>query len=152
MSVTKNIPIGAKATHSITVTHDLTIAAGNERLPAVFATPAMINLMEITAFEAVQPFLPEGWISIGVVVNVRHLAATPVGAPVRITAVVTAVDDRTVTFAVEAYDRVEKIGEGTHVRAPVEVARFLRRVEKKTSDIRDQTSDPDGVFSLKSEV
>jgi predicted thioesterase len=131
MSVAKEIPIGAKAERTLTVTHDLTIASWDDRLPAVFATPAMINFMEITAAQAIAPYLPEGWVSVGVVVNVRHLAATPVGVPVRLTAVVTAADERTVTFAVEAYDNVEKIGEGLHVRAPVELARFLRRIEQK---------------------
>jgi predicted thioesterase len=131
MSATKNVPIGATATYQLTVTHDLTIASGDGRLPAVFSTPAMIGYMEVAAANAIEPFLPEGWISVGVVVNVRHLAATPEGASVRCTATVTAVDDRTVTFAIEAYDHEEKIGDGTHVRAPVEMSRFIRRLERK---------------------
>jgi len=125
------IPMGASATKTWVVTRDVTIARVDERLPAVLATPMMIYLMEIAAAEAIQPYLPEGWISVGVSVAVRHLAATPVGMTVTARAEVIAVDERTVTFSVEAYDEREKIGEGTHVRAPVELARFLQRVATK---------------------
>ncbi len=125
------IPVGAAATKTWVVTREMTIARVNERLPAVFATPMMIYLMEIAAAEAIQPYLPEGWISVGISVAVRHLAATPVGMTVTARAEVIAVDERTVTFSVEAYDEREKIGEGTHVRAPVELARFLQRVATK---------------------
>jgi predicted thioesterase len=125
------IPVGASATKTWVVTRDVTIARVDERLPAVFATPMMIYLMEIAAAEAIQPYLPEGWISVGVSVAVRHLAATPVGMTVTARAEVIAVDERTVTFSVEAYDEREKIGEGTHVRAPVELARFLQRIAAK---------------------
>jgi fluoroacetyl-CoA thioesterase len=121
------IPVGASATKTWVVTRDVTIARVDERLPAVFATPMMIYLMEIAAAEAIQPYLPEGWISVAV----RHLAATPVGMTVTARAEVIAVDERTVTFSVEAYDEREKIGEGTHVRAPVELARFLQRIAAK---------------------
>jgi len=125
------IPVGASATKTWVVTRDVTIARVDERLPAVFATPMMIYLMEIAAAEAIQPYLPEGWISVGVSVAVRHLAATPVGMTVTARVEVIAVDERTVTFSVEAYDEREKIGEGTHVRAPVELARFLQRIAAK---------------------
>jgi predicted thioesterase len=126
-----NIPLGASATKTWTVTRELTIARVDDRLPAVLATPMMIYLMEIAAAEAIHPYLPEGWISVGVSVSVTHLAATPVGMRVTARAEVVAVDERRITFAVEAYDEREKIGEGTHVRAPVEVARFLHRVTQK---------------------
>ena len=89
--------------------------------------------MEVAAAEAIQPYLPDGWISVGVAVSVRHLAATPVGMAVTARAEVIAVDERTITFAVEAYDEREKIGEGTHVRAPVELARFQQRLAQKAA-------------------
>jgi len=127
------IPLGASATKTWTVTRELTIARVDERLPAVFATPMMIYLMEIAAAEAIQPYLPDGWISVGVSVSVQHVAATPVGMRVTARAEVIAVDERTVTFAVEAYDEREKIGEGTHVRAPVELARFRQRLAQKAA-------------------
>src|SRR5215831_19622453 len=126
-----DIPIGIVGTKSLVVTKEVTVARDDETMPAVFATPMMVYLMEVTAGDLIQPYLPEGWITVGAVVNVRHLAATPVGAIVTARAEVTAVGNNTVTFKVEAHDGVDKIGEGTHVRAPVEVARFLKRVEKK---------------------
>lgn len=131
MKPTERIPLGASATKSWEVTKELTIARRDDRLPAVFATPMMIYLMEIASAEAIQPYLPEGWLSVGVLVNVKHLAPTPVGATVTARAEVIAVNDSQVTFAVEAHDGVEKIGEGTHVRAPVELERFLKRVTTK---------------------
>ncbi len=126
-----NIPLGASAIRTWMVTEELTIARVDERLPAAFATPMMIYLMEIAAAEAIQPYLPEGWISVGVSVAVRHLAATPVGMTVTARAEVIAVDERTVTFAIEAHDEREKIGEGTHVRMPIRVDDFRRRLAAK---------------------
>jgi len=128
-----NVPLGASATKTWTVTRELTIARVDDRLPAAFATPMMIYLMEIAAAETIQPYLPEGWISVGIAVSVRHLAATPVGMAVTARAEVIAVDERTITFAVEAYDEREKIGEGTHVRIPVELARFQQRLAQKAA-------------------
>ncbi len=128
-----NVPLGASATKTWTVTRELTIARVDDRLPAAFATPMMIYLMEIAAAETIQPYLPEGWISVGIAVSVRHLAATPVGMVVTARAEVIAVDERTITFAVEAYDEREKIGEGTHVRIPVELARFQQRLAQKAA-------------------
>ncbi|MFQ5410631.1 MAG: thioesterase family protein [Anaerolineales bacterium] len=131
MSVTEHIPIGASATRTITVTHDLTVAHFHEGMPEVYGTPMMIYLMEVAATAAIQEYLPEGWVSVGTAVNVRHLAATPVGFNVTVRAVVTVVDERTVTFAVEARDDVETIGEGIHVRAPIDLTRFEMRAQKK---------------------
>jgi predicted thioesterase len=97
----------------------------------VYGTPMMIYLMEVASSEAIQVYLPEGWVSVGVGVNIQHLAATPVGFTVTAKAEVVAVSDNTVTLKVEAYDDVEKIGEGAHVRAPIEMARFGKRVNEK---------------------
>ena len=135
MSVTANIPIGTAVEHVIEVTREMTVAHFVEAMPAVYGTPIMIFHMENAAGAALAPHLPEGWVSVGVVVNVKHLAATPVGARVRVRAEVVAVDQHTVTFKVEAHDGVDKIGEGTHVRAPVEMARFLKRVEAKARQL-----------------
>lgn len=135
MKVTANIPIGAKAEQLIEVTREMTVAHFVEGMPAVYGTPIMIFHMEQTAGAAITPHLPEGWVSVGVVVNVKHLAATPVGARVTVRAEVVAVDDNTVTFKVEAHDGIDKIGEGLHVRAAVELARFMKRVEVKARQI-----------------
>jgi predicted thioesterase len=99
----------------------------------VFATPAMIMLMEITATECVQPYLPEGHTTVGVHVDVRHLAATPMGMKVTARAELIAIDKRTLTFRVTADDEKERIGEGTHQRAIIDVERFRARLEAKTS-------------------
>lgn len=128
-----NIPLGATATREIVVTREMTVAHFHEEMPEVFGTPIMIYHMEVTSSEAIHPYLPEGWVSVGVVVNVRHLAATPIGDKVTLKATVTEVGDNTITFAVEAYDSAEKIGEGTHVRATVEMSRFMKRVNAKLS-------------------
>jgi predicted thioesterase len=132
MKPTANIPVGASATQSAEVTREMTVAHFHAHMPEVYGTPMMIYLMEVAAAEAIQPYLPEGWVSVGAVVNIKHLAATPVGFTVTAKAEVVSVRDNTVVFAVEAYDGIEKIGEGTHVRAPVELARFERRVKSKT--------------------
>lgn len=131
MSATARIPVGATAERTITVERDMTVAHFHEEMPEVFGTPIMIYHMEVTASDAIQPYLPEGWVTVGVLVSVKHLAATPVGMKVNFKAVVTAVTDATVTFLVEASDEREKIGEGTHVRAPVELSRFMSRVQRK---------------------
>ena len=131
MKATANIPLGAIATREIIVTRDMTVAHFHEHMPEVYGTPIMIYHMEVTAEQAIRDYLPDGWITVGVVVNVKHLAATPVGATVTTRAEVIEVGDYTITFAVEAHDGFEKIGEGTHIRAPVEMARFMRKVEVK---------------------
>ena len=127
-----NIPIGSTATKSVVVTRELTVAHFHQGMPEAYGTPLMIYLMEIAAADAIQPFLPDGWASVGVAVSVRHLAATPVGRTVTATATVTAVDEHSVSFAVSAHDGGEPIGTGTHVRAPVELSRFNRRLETKS--------------------
>lgn len=131
MKATENIPAGASATNSIEVTKEMTVAHFHEYMPPVYGTPIMIYHMEATAGEAIQQYLPDGWVSVGVVVNIKHLAATPVGAVVTVRAEVRAVSDYTITFAVEAHDGVEKIGEGIHVRAAVEIERFLKKINAK---------------------
>lgn len=131
MKPTANIPVGATATDQIEVTREMTVAHFHEHMPEVYGTPIMIYHLENTAAAAIQKYLPDGWITVGVVVNVKHLAATPVGATVTTRAEVLEVGDTTIKFAVEAHDGFEKIGEGTHVRAAVEMDRFLQKVQTK---------------------
>jgi predicted thioesterase len=126
-----DIPIGATASESVIVTRELTVAHFAPHMPEVYGTPLMIYLMEFASARAVAPYLPPGWVSVGTEVNVRHLAATPIGFTVTATAEVTAVNGRFVSFAVRAHDGVELIGEGTHARALVESARFNARVAGK---------------------
>lgn len=97
----------------------------------VLATPVMINLMEAAALDAVDARLPAGHQSLGTHLNVGHYAATPVGMSLRATAVVTRIDGRTIEFRVEAFDDKERVGDGTHTRVVVNVARFDQRVQRK---------------------
>jgi predicted thioesterase len=98
---------------------------------AVLATPVMINVIEAAALEAVEHLLPAGHQSLGIHLDVGHVAATPVGLQVIATAEVVRVQGRTITFRVEARDPFEAIGGGTHQRVVVSVARFDERVQRK---------------------
>lgn len=100
-------------------------------LVPVLATPVMINLMEAASLKAVEHLLPPGHQSLGIHLDVRHFAATPVGMRVTATAEVTAINGRSVTFKVSAADEREVVGEGAHERVVVNVARFDQRVQKK---------------------
>jgi predicted thioesterase len=97
----------------------------------VLATPVMINVIEAAALAAVEHLLPAGHQSLGTVLSVRHIAATPVGMRVTARAVVTGVNGRTIAFQVEARDERELIGDGTHERVVVNVAKFDERVRRK---------------------
>jgi predicted thioesterase len=105
---------------------------GSGAIP-VLGTPVMINLMEGAALAAVEHLLPAGHQSLGIHLDVRHIAATPIGMRVRATAELTNVDGRTLTFRVEARDEREVIGDGMHQRVVVNVARFDQRVQAKAS-------------------
>src|SRR2546421_7272136 len=99
----------------------------------VLATPVMINLFEAAALAAIERFLPAGYQSLGTVLNIRHIAATPVGMRVKAFATVEKVDGRTIFFRLEARDERELIGDGAHERVVVNVERFDQRVQKKLS-------------------
>lgn len=99
----------------------------------VYATPMMVLAMEEAALAAVDHLLGPGKATVGVHLDVRHLAATPVGMKVTASARLTAVDGKMLTFAVEARDEVEKIGEGTHVRAIIDLERFAAKVAAKAA-------------------
>lgn len=99
----------------------------------VYATPQMIGLMEQAAAETVQPYLAPGQSTVGTLVNVTHIAATPIGQQVWAEAELLEVDGRRLVFAVVAYDQDEKIGEGRHERFIIDESRFLSRVAKKGS-------------------
>jgi fluoroacetyl-CoA thioesterase len=103
----------------------------------VFSTPSMIAEMEETCRLLLkQQFLQdEGWDSVGTLVNVKHLKATPVGAEVELRAKVIDVNDRKVTFEVDAMDKIEKIGEGLHERTIINVPEFKERFDKKVKKL-----------------
>ena len=97
----------------------------------VFSTPSLVALMENAARQAVEALLPTNQITVGVRIDVQHLAATPVGAQVRARAEVTQVEGRRLVFHVTAFDEQEKIGEGTHERMVVDPARLVARANAK---------------------
>ena len=104
------------------------VGSGGSR---VLATPWMIAFMERVAYRLLAEHLPEGESSVGVLVDIHHLAPTPVGKSVRVKAEISDLAGSKVTFSVQAWDHVEKIGEGNHRRLVINEARFLRRVEAK---------------------
>ena len=97
----------------------------------VLATPVMINLFEAAALGAIEHLLPPGHQSLGTLLNVRHIAATPVGMKVFALARTTKIEGRNVSFLLEARDEKELIGDGTHERVVVNVAKFDQRVARK---------------------
>ena len=125
------ITIGMKGTVSTLVEREDTASEICSGALLVYATPCMIALMECAACEAIDAALPEEKTSVGITVNISHLAATPVGMEVRAEAEVVEVDGNTVTFQVTAYDEKGKIGEGTHKRAIVTAQRFLDKTYAK---------------------
>jgi fluoroacetyl-CoA thioesterase len=129
-----NIRVGLLGTADLTVTPAHTAPRVGSGRIAVLATPVMINLIEAAALTAVEHLLPAGHQSLGIRLDVRHFAATPVGLRVTATAEVTAVEGRTITFRVQAHDQREAIGEGLHERVVVNVARFDARVQRKLPD------------------
>lgn len=94
----------------------------------VFATPAMVALMENAAMLAVKDHLPEGSATVGTQINTSHLKASPLGATITASAELTAVDGRRLTFAVKAWDEKDIIGEGSHTRFVVDRERFLSKL------------------------
>jgi fluoroacetyl-CoA thioesterase len=98
---------------------------------AVLATPVMINVIEAAALTAIEHLLPSGHQSLGIHLDIRHFAATPVGLRVIATAEVLEIEGRTITFRVDVRDVHEAIGGGTHQRVVVSVARFDERIQRK---------------------
>lgn len=125
------ITIGMKArVETLVEREDTALEVGSGSL-LVYATPCMVALMEGAACEAIASALPEGKTSVGTMLNISHLSATPVGLEVYAEAEVTEVAGNTITFAVAAYDESGKIGEGTHQRAVISSQRFLEKTYSK---------------------
>ena len=126
------IPVGAKGTYTLRVMPaHLANQFKDAALPKVFATPMMVTAMENAALNAVRDYLDPGESAVGTVVNVRHLAATPAGHRVTAEAEVTKVDGRRIEFNVSARDEIEEIGNGTHERMVVDLARIDKRLASK---------------------
>lgn len=127
----KAIPVGAQERRRVLVTPETAIDFLGDERARVLSTPHMIGFMEWAARNALLPYLDEGEDSVGTMVHVRHLAATPVGMSVEFTATVKEVNGRRVLFHVEARDEKELAGEGTHERFVAEIARLASRLAAK---------------------
>ena len=133
------MPLSLGLTNQIIITvmeTDTARAAGGERLPQVFSTPRLVSFLERTAHESILPFLEEGQSSVGTIVNIRHLAATPVGMQIRFHSELVAIEGRKLTFKVEAWDEVEQIADGEHERFIIDESRFNRRLTEKQALIK----------------
>lgn len=122
---------GLSGTAQVIVVEENTAQALGSGTVPVYATPALVALLEEAAVNALRPVLDAGKTSVGTRIDVSHLAATPIGLAVRAQATLTAIDGRRLTFAVVAYDAVEKVAEGIHERVVVDEERFLARVREK---------------------
>jgi fluoroacetyl-CoA thioesterase len=126
------IPLGAKGTFKLRVTPaHLANQFKDATLPPVFATPMMVTAMENAALNAIRGYLDAGESAVGTAIDIRHLAATPVGHEVTAEAEVTRVDGRRVAFNVKARDEKEEIGRGRHERMVVDLRRLDERLSAK---------------------
>ena len=116
------IKVGMSAERTLVVPRERTVGHFVPHMPMVYATPMMILEMEMTSGDAINKYLAPGWVTVGTEVDIRHLAATPVGATAR----VIAVERRVIRFEVEAFNDLRRIGEGRHARGLVNVASFSR--------------------------
>ncbi|WP_123054813.1 thioesterase family protein [Clostridium sp. JN-1] len=126
-----NLKEGMTSAKEMKVTeNDLASKMGSGVLD-VFATPAMIALMEETSRSCVDLHLPCGYTTVGIELNVKHLKSTPIGMKVRCEAILTKVDNKELTFKVEVWDEKDKVGEGKHSRYIVNSDRFMEKTNNK---------------------
>ena len=122
------VEVGARATWQVRVEPDMSADRWGNRGVFVLATPHLVGLFEGVAVRALSGHLEAGQSSVGTRVDIRHLKATPVGDTVTLTAEVTRIDGRRVTFDVKAEDSTGLAGEGTHERVLIDLERFMQRV------------------------
>ena len=125
------ITVGMKATVETVAEREDTAAEVGSGSLLVYATPCMVALMEGAACEAIEAGLEEGETTVGIELNLKHIAATPVGMEVRAEAEVTAVEGKIITFSIKAFDEAGEIGNATHKRALVNAQRFLDKTYAK---------------------
>jgi predicted thioesterase len=126
------------------IAKEMVFRVGEEQLAAhigsgtmrVLATPAMIGYMERVSQLLLAEYLPEGYSSVGILVEARHLAPTPFGFEVRVRSEIIAVEGSRVTFHVQVWDPIEQVGEARHDRMVIDESRFLRRVNAKTEQLQ----------------
>ena len=122
------IKVGMSAERTLVVPLERTVGHFLPGMPSVYATPMMILEMEMASGDAIRGYLAAGWITVGTEVDIKHLAASLIGATVRTTAKVIAVERRVIRFEVEAFEGERKIGEGRHARGLVNVEMFNKRL------------------------
>jgi len=121
-----NIPLNALGKLKLIVSEDDTATRYGSGNVDVFASPAMIALMEKTALESVLQFLPEGYGTVGIAVNIKHIKASPVGAAITCFSKLTGIESKKLTFDVKASDETGLIGMGTHTRFIVNLNEFIK--------------------------
>jgi predicted thioesterase len=131
------IEVGLTAEMTHTVAEEESAASYGSGLMPVLSTPHLVALMERTARKAIEPELGPEENNVGIRVDIKHLAATPVGMEIRIRAELLEIDGRRLRFRVEAWDEEEKIGEGYHERFIIDANRFMEGVEKKAGSLAD---------------
>ena len=122
------ITIGMNAERRLVVPREQTVGHLLAGMPMAFATPMMILQMELASGDAIRTHLDPGWVTVGTEVDIKHLAASPVGATVRTTSKVIAVERRVIRFEVASFDGERKIGEGRHARGLVNIEAFNKRL------------------------
>lgn len=131
-----HLALGMTGEKRETVTEQNTAIQYGSGCVPVYATPAMIGLMEGAAVEAIAAHLPEGTSSVGTELKIKHSAATPVGLSVRATAELIEIDGRRLVFAVAAFDDQEQIGSGVHERFVIQMEKFLAKAAAKRAALR----------------
>ncbi len=122
------IKIGMSAERLQVVPPERTVGHFVSGMPMVYATPMMILEMELASGDAIRSYLQPGWVTVGTEVDIRHLGASALGAMIRTTARVTAVERRVIRFEVEAFEGERRIGDGRHARGLVNLATFNKRL------------------------
>ena len=126
-----DLSVGMTGEKQDVVTEDRTAIKYGSGSVSVYATPAMVGLMEAAAIQAVDRHLPEGMSTVGTELKIKHIAATPVGLAVRAIAELIEIDGRRLVFSVKAFDAKEEIGSGTHERYVINIRKFLEKAEAK---------------------
>lgn len=136
MAIVLDIPLGVRGEQTIVVGDEHTAPRVGSGSIHVLATPVIINMFEAAALAACEHLLPPGHQSLGTHLDVSHVAATPVGMRATASAAVVAIEGRTIRFRLEARDERDLIGEGTHERVVVNVAKFDLRVQEKIAFLK----------------
>ncbi|MGO9451007.1 MAG: thioesterase family protein [Candidatus Binataceae bacterium] len=127
----KPIPVGAKGKFEQVVEKRHLASELDSSLAAVMSTPTMVGMMEMAAMDAMSQYLDAGEGSVGISIDVQHVAATPPGHRARAEAEVTKSEGRRLEFTVRAFDEIEEVGSGTHRRAVIDPAKFNERLKAK---------------------